>query len=99
MIRIIIERHVKPERREEVMALLRELRSACVKRRGYASGETLFDTNDLSSVVVISTWATLSSWKLWEQSEERQHIYNKIRPLLAEEPMTRTYVVAATEEA
>lgn len=99
MIRVIIERHAKPEKREEVMALLRDLRNACVKRRGYVSGETLFDPNDRSSVVVISTWATLSSWRLWEQSEERQHTYNEIKPLLTEEPMIRTYVIAATEGA
>jgi len=98
MIRAFIERHVKPEKREEVIELLRELRSACVKRKGYASGETLFDPNDSSSIIVISTWATLSSWKLWEQSEERQHINSEIRPLLSKEPVVRTYVVAATEE-
>ena len=98
MIRVFIERHVKPENREEVIELLRELKSACVKRRGYAGVETLLDPNDHSSIIVISTWATLSSWRLWEQSEERKHIYSKIRPLLTKEPMVRMYVVAATEE-
>jgi heme-degrading monooxygenase HmoA len=99
MIRVFIERHVKPENREVVIELLKELRSACVRRRGYAGVETLLDPNDHSSIIVISTWATLSSWKLWEQSEERQYIYNEIRPLLTKEPTVRMCVVAATEEA
>jgi quinol monooxygenase YgiN len=99
MVRVIIERHVKPDMREELMTLLGEIRSACVKQRGYASGETLFDPYDPSAVVVISSWGSLSSWKIWEQSEERLRVYDKIRPLLTEEPRVRIYLVAATERA
>ena len=99
MIRVIIERHAKIDKREELMTLLHDIRAKCVRRRGYASGETLFDYDDPSTIAVISTWGSLSSWKLWEQSEDRLQAYKKTRPLLTEEPRLRIYIVAASERA
>lgn len=98
MIRAIIERHVKSGKREELMTLLREIRGACVHRRGYVSGETLSRLDDPSTITVVSNWGSLTDWKMWEQSEERMRLYEKIEPLLTEEPRVQVYRIAAAEK-
>jgi quinol monooxygenase YgiN len=96
MIRVIIERHVKE--REQIQPLLRELRTAAMRYRGYVTGETLVSTEDSLTVVVISTWRSLEEWKIWEKSETRVKLYQRIEPLLVEKPRIRTYEIMATEE-
>ncbi len=41
MIRIMVERHLKADKREELLPLLRELRTAAIHHPGYVTGETL----------------------------------------------------------
>ena len=98
MIRVIIERHLKEAKREELSPLLRELRAVAMHQPGYVTGETLASTEDKSIITVISTWSSLEDWKTWETSEPRAKLYKQIEPLLLEKPKVSIYQVIATEE-
>ena len=84
MIRVIIERHCKPERCAEMEQLLMELRTKATLYHGYISGETLHSRDDPSFWLVISTWVDIDSWKAWEKSTKRDEVALKIDPLLTE---------------
>ena len=98
MVRILIERHLKEGKREDLMPLLRQLRTAAMHQSGYVTGETLASTEDASFIAVLSTWRSLDDWKAWETSEPRTRIYQQIESLLLEKPKVSIYKVMATEE-
>ncbi len=98
MVRVVIERHLKEGKREELTPLLRELRAVAMHQSGYVTGETLASTGDPSVISVLSTWQSLEDWKAWEKSGQRIKLYKQIEPLLAEKPRVSIYQVMATEE-
>jgi quinol monooxygenase YgiN len=83
MVKIVIERHCKPNAEAELESVLVELRSEAVQQRGYVSGETLRSIDDPSLWLVLSTWLDYGLWKAWEASGRRQEAAKKIEPLLA----------------
>jgi quinol monooxygenase YgiN len=98
MVRIVIQRHLKENKRGDLMPLLRELRAAAMHYPGYVTGETLASTGDPSIISVLSTWRSLEDWQAWGKSEQRVKLYEKIEPLLIEKPKISIYQVMATEE-
>ena len=83
MVKIVIERHCKPDAVAELESLLIELRSEAIQQRGYVSGETLRSVDDPSLWLVLSTWLDIGLWKAWEASPERQATARRMEPLLA----------------
>ena len=98
MVRIVIERHLKEGKKGDLLPLLRELRAVAMHQPGYVTGETLGSTRDPSIISVLTTWQSLEDWKVWETSETRVKIYEKIESLLVEKPKVSIYQVLATEE-
>jgi len=84
MIRVIIERRIKPGTHPQMERLLIERRAEAMKYKGYISGETLQSTNDLNHVIIISSWQTEDDWKSWHNSLARHKMDEKIRELLIE---------------
>lgn len=84
MVRVVVERHCKPDKDEELERLLVELRSTVVKQRGYVSGETLRSIEDPSFWLVLSTWLDVNLWEAWEASAERQEVNKSVEPLLTQ---------------
>jgi len=97
MVRIIIERHLKENKRGDLIPRLRELRTAAMHQSGYVTGETLVDTGDASNITVLGTWRSLEEWQIWEKSAQRNKLEQKIEPLLQEEPRVNTYQILAAE--
>ncbi|HWP65879.1 MAG TPA: antibiotic biosynthesis monooxygenase [Candidatus Limnocylindria bacterium] len=83
MVRVLIERHIRPGVEQELLAALREMRGGAVHAAGYVSGETLRDVDDPGHYVIISTWRSRGDWDRWAVSEARQHARRRIAPLLA----------------
>jgi len=83
MIRVIVERHCRPDKEAELEKLLVELRCMAMKQRGYISGETLRSVVDPSLWLVISTWTDTDMWNKWKTLVDRLEIARKIDPLLA----------------
>lgn len=82
MMKVIVERKIKPEKEAEIIALLIELRAKALSQRGYITGETLKSLDNPAVIITISTWNDLLQWKAWEASKERKAIADRISPLL-----------------
>ena len=82
MVRVIIERHCRPEQAAQMESLLVELRTRAMQRSGYVSGETLRSIDYPSLWVVISTWLDAEHWRAWQSSPERHEIASRMEPLL-----------------
>jgi len=82
-VKVIIDRVVKEEHREEAIELIRRLRSQAMMQRGYISGETLVSQRNPNHVVVVSTWNNLGNWLDWTDNESRNALERELAPLLA----------------
>jgi heme-degrading monooxygenase HmoA len=98
MIRVVIQRHLKENKKGDLLPLLRALRTAAMNYSGYIHGESLVGADDPSIISVLSTWSSMEEWKAWEKSGQRVKLYEKIEPLLVEKPRVSVYQVMATEE-
>jgi heme-degrading monooxygenase HmoA len=85
--KILIKRRFKEGNTPQIVALLNEIRSLAMHQPGYMSGETLIKSSYPDDMVVISTWQSLESWRVWRDSAER----NKF------EAMLEVYQIGATE--
>jgi heme-degrading monooxygenase HmoA len=89
MVRVILEHKAKDT--EKLIEVIREARSEAMRQRGYITGETLINTEDISNVLVISTWEKIEDWKAWDKSEIRFKMRQRINELLVEPFTTKTY--------
>ena len=91
MIRVLIERRIKPGKEMEAARLLLELRSHAMKQPGYISGETVYFLDDPSLWMVISTWTDIDSWTAWYTASDRDHHTNKMAPVTSETEKVRIF--------
>jgi heme-degrading monooxygenase HmoA len=96
-VKVIIERRVLPGQEKRVLELLRTLRTRCLAQPGYISGETLRDSEDAHTLVVISAWFGLMDWKRWHTSEDRRSLESQIRASLASPERVRVLLEGLTE--
>jgi antibiotic biosynthesis monooxygenase (ABM) superfamily enzyme len=96
MIRVLIERILS--KRENISTLIRQIRIAAMAQPGYISSETLLNSEGNGTIMIISTWANVESWKKWEASEQRVTIDKEIEPLLEKPQTIRIYQIISTEE-
>jgi len=99
MVRIIIERHCRPNKEMELERLLISLRARAMHQHGYISGETIRSVDDPLHWITISTWADADQWKVWETSYERQEIASKIEPLIVRPEKVSVFTFAKRAEA
>ena len=90
-VKIIIVRHVPPEKQSEIKPLLLQMRSAAHAQSGYVSGETLINYDDPEEHLVISTWKSLEDWKSWICDERRIELQKKVDTILGRETMYQIY--------
>jgi len=72
--KILIERQFKSGNEKEILSLLNKLRSIAMNQPGYISGLTMTVPDDPNNMMVISTWQTLDSWRLWRENTERKNL-------------------------
>jgi heme-degrading monooxygenase HmoA len=82
-VKIIIERTAKPDQQDELLLLLKDLRSLAIHQPGYIAGETLTSVDRSGMHLVISTWHSLNDWRSWENNPQRTKISAQIEHLLA----------------
>ena len=93
MVKVIIERRVKPGSEGKLEELLTDIRSqAMYHSPGFVSGEVLTAIDDPSVRVIIGTFLTLDNWKQWESSPVRQEILQQLEPLLTSLPREAVYI-------
>jgi heme-degrading monooxygenase HmoA len=96
-VKVLIERSVRPGYERQVLALLREMRAACLEQRGYLGGETLRLAVNPSLILVISAWHGQGDWRAWEHSARRTELVNRIRPYLLAPAETRLFMEGLSE--
>ena len=84
MVRVVIERWVRPGVEHEVVGALRAMRGDAIQAPGYIAGETLRDAADPGHWVILSTWRSRGDWDRWAEGEARQRTRARIAPLLAQ---------------
>lgn len=81
-VKVIMERVVEADKQDQLLELLRQLRTRALLQPGYVSGETLTSVDRPGMHLVISTWHSLHAWKAWENHPERLEVLAKIEHLL-----------------
>jgi quinol monooxygenase YgiN len=89
LIKILIQRKIKPGAGGEFKRLMREVLSSAVQADGFISGETLQSVDDSAVHVTISQWKDMSSWNAWINGAERIKKREEFDKILAE-PMKIT---------
>jgi len=92
LVRVLIERHFKKEREAEGIEKILEMRRSATTHPGCVSGETLIDTKDPCTIIIVSTWHSLDDWSKWEASEEHQSLAVSIEPRLDQPVSVRKFV-------
>jgi len=93
-VKVVMERSVSAEKREQLMELLMQLRAKALLQPGYISGETLVSVDRPGTHLVISTWHSLPDWKAWENHPERLKILIQIESILSVPSKTGVFVDA-----
>ncbi len=88
-VKVILERRVLPGQERRALDLLRAMRTRCLEEPGYISGETLRDSDDAQTIVVISTWFGLMDWRRWYTSAERKKLESELRVCLTKPERVR----------
>jgi heme-degrading monooxygenase HmoA len=97
-VKVLIERKALPGQERRVLELLRQLRAACLTQEGYITGETLRDSEDPRTIIVISTWFGLMDWRNWHQSPERKALESQIRVHLVAPERVRVLLEGLSEQ-
>ncbi len=71
LVKVLIKRHFKMEKLNEVIALLKKFRSDASEQPGYVCGETLIADGEPEKMMVISTWQSIDDWNNWKASRSR----------------------------
>ena len=85
--KILIKRKFKKGKKNEIIAMLKELRSMAMQQPGYISGETLSSSDQPQTLMVISSWQDMESWQSWRENNTRKTL----------EQMLSTYQESETE--
>ena len=70
--KILIRRRFKKGKTKEILALLKDFRTAALNQPGYISGETLIEDSDSQHMLVIGTWENMGSWHSWRENNKRK---------------------------
>jgi heme-degrading monooxygenase HmoA len=96
-VKVLIERRVLPGREKRALELLRRIRARCLDEPGYITGETLRDSEDPQTIIVISTWFGLMDWRRWHSSDERRAFESELRTQLAAPERVRVLLEGLSE--
>ncbi len=91
-VKVLMKRVPTVGRWIEMNDVLRELRLLAMTQPGYISGETLLSATDQGTTMVISTWASVTDWKVYEESEDRKEILAELQVYLAKSVGTEIWV-------
>jgi len=85
--KILIKRKFNKGKKNEIIALLKELRSMAMQQPGYISGETLSSSDHPQTLMVIGSWQDMERWHNWKENNTRKTL----------EQMLATYQEGSTE--
>ncbi len=78
---------------KDIEPILQKIRSNAIQYPGFVSDESLIGYGEISTVILLSVWHNIDTWRLWENSTIRRKLHEQLRELLEEEPRTTIYTV------
>ncbi len=85
MVKILIQRKIKPGKEEEFKSLLRELFTGAIHADGFVSGETLKSFDDPAVHMTIGTWKSIRHWNDWFNSDARKKSQERFDSVLVDQ--------------
>ena len=92
LVRVLIERHITEGHVPEAADKILEMRKQATTFPGYVSGETLSDTADPRTVIIVSTWHSIEDWEKWNSSPQHEASVKTLEPLLDQSMSVRSFV-------
>ena len=83
-ITVLVERHAKQGKEEELLELFKELRTVYVSQPGYISSQILQREDDKSIIFAVTAWADAAAREAYAKNPKRLEIIPKIEAVLAE---------------
>ena len=88
--RVLIYKDLEP--------ILMQLRSHAMQYPGFLSAENLVSQEDLSVVVMLSTWETIENWRTWVESKRTRDLLKQAKAMVLEAARITTYRTMPTKE-
>ena len=67
---------------KDIEPILMKLRSHAMQYPGFVGAENLVSEEDLSVVIMISTWQTIGNWKTWVDSRRTQDLLKEAKSVV-----------------
>ena len=91
-VKILIKRFIGQEVAQAVRPLIVELRINAMQQPGYISGETLKCIDRPGEYLVVSTWQSAKEWTMWQNSQARKMLEERIAAITGSPTEYTTYV-------
>jgi heme-degrading monooxygenase HmoA len=83
---------------KDVEPILMQLRSHAMQYPGFVGAENLVSEEDLSVVIMISTWETIDYWRTWVDSRRTQDLLRQAKAVTMGVARVTTYRTMPTVE-
>ena len=88
----IFKRKIKEGRKDEFMEWSREITAICSTFEGYVSTKLIQPPTADGDYVTVITFDNYQHFQVWEESEKRQHLLNKMMDMVAGEVVTEQFL-------
>ena len=69
-------------RYKDVEPILMQLRSHAMQYPGFVGAENLISEEDLSVVLMMSTWETIENWRIWVESSRTRDLLRQAKAVV-----------------
>jgi len=83
---------------KDVEPILMQLRSHAMQYPGFVGAENLVSEEDLSVVIMISTWETVENWRTWVESRRTRDLLRQAKAVVMQAARITTYRTMPTVE-
>jgi heme-degrading monooxygenase HmoA len=67
---------------KDVEPILMQLRSHAMQYPGFVGAENLVSEEDLSVVLMMSTWETIENWRTWVESSRTRDLFRQAKAVV-----------------
>lgn len=90
-IKVLIKRKVPREKALHILNLINQLRAMATRFPGNVSEEIMWGVDNPDEYIVFSSWRSISHWKNYRESKEREKIQKLIDELSGAETVYEVY--------
>lgn len=88
---VIIKRVFRMDKTEELVPLLKKLRTLSKKQPGFISRTTYSNVNDPGEYIVTTEWKTVDDWMQWMNNKKARELQWKIDSIIGEKTTFEVY--------